>query len=597
MMSDELRLLREYAAQRSEAAFEALVARHIDLVYSAAWRRTRDASISEEVTQVVFIILARKAASLGPKTVLSGWLYRTTLYVAADALRSQRRRQLREQEAYMQAIPDEASTQQAWKELSPLLDEGMARLGRTERDALVLRFFEGHSLEQVGVALGLSEGAAKKRVYRAVEKLRGFFGKRGVVSSAVLLTGAISANSVHAAPAGLAAGVTAAAVGKGAAVGGSTLALLKGALKLMAWTKAKIAAVTAVAVVVTAGSTAVAVKEVQAARAAGYPDIQGAWQGFYDDSSAKSVCVLNISKTNGSDYATWDFIDYGIKDLPLKPFVYRYPLVGSGDPDDLRLNADATEMSGYVRSGATNRMPLVLKRTAEPATVIDLAPEDYAPRRGSDLQGYWKGTLGTGLGPQPMIVKIAEQPDGTYRAQCDSPSSGQNHIPTSVVYARPRVRLELRGPGGMFAGDLDAARTKLEGTWTWPSQDTAPLVLERTDPTADLQREREKSYAYTDRNELQGHWKASLKRNGFQGELLLHIARMPERKFCASMDNVASLQRGIEASKVLFSAPNVRMEWNLGGSVYRAKLEHGKLTGTYYLRDDSSFPLVFKRIS
>jgi DNA-directed RNA polymerase specialized sigma24 family protein len=104
MMNDDMALVREYAASQSEWAFETLVSRHINLVYSAALRRVCDAHLAEEITQAVFIILARKAGSLGNHVVLSGWLYRTAQFAAADALKTQRRRQWREQEAYMETI-------------------------------------------------------------------------------------------------------------------------------------------------------------------------------------------------------------------------------------------------------------------------------------------------------------------------------------------------------------------------------------------------------------------------------------------------------------------------------------------------------------
>ena len=99
MMTDDMELLRQYVRHNSEDAFATLVSRHVNLVYSVALRRVRDTHQAEEITQVVFIILARKAASLGPKTVLSGWLCRTAHYTAAKAMTIQQRRQRREQEA------------------------------------------------------------------------------------------------------------------------------------------------------------------------------------------------------------------------------------------------------------------------------------------------------------------------------------------------------------------------------------------------------------------------------------------------------------------------------------------------------------------
>jgi hypothetical protein len=148
-----------------------------------------------------------------------------------------------------------------WKQLSPLLDEAMLRLGQTDRDALVLRFFEGRSLNEVGHALGANEEAAKKRVNRALEKLRNIFAKRGVSSTTAIIAETISAHSVQAAPVALAKAATAAAITKGAAASGSTLTLIKGALKIMAWTKAKTAVIVGMGVLLTAGTATIAVNE------------------------------------------------------------------------------------------------------------------------------------------------------------------------------------------------------------------------------------------------------------------------------------------------------------------------------------------------
>jgi len=211
MTTDDVSLLREYAQSSSEQAFATLVTRHIDLVYSVALRQVRDPHLAEEVTQGVFIILARKAKSLDPKTVLSGWLCRTARYVSCDTLKVQRRRQIREQESQMQSICNEPNSNE-WNQIAPLLDEAMNHLGEKEHDAVVLRFFEGKELKHVGAAMGVTEDAARMRVNRAIEKLRRFFAKKGVALSAAAIGGAVSANALQAAPAGLTSTVTASAL-------------------------------------------------------------------------------------------------------------------------------------------------------------------------------------------------------------------------------------------------------------------------------------------------------------------------------------------------------------------------------------------------
>jgi RNA polymerase sigma factor (sigma-70 family) len=226
MMSDDMALVREYAQSNSEQAFASLVSRHINLVYSVAQRQVRDPHLAEEITQGVFILLARKAKSLSPETILCGWLYRTARYVASDTLKIQRRRQSREKELQMQPTLNE-SEPAVWDRISPLLDEGLNCLGQKEHDAIVLRFFDGKELKQVGAAMGIREDAARMRVNRGLERLRTFFAKRGVTLSAGAMAGAISLNCVQAAPTGLATTITAAALSGTAAITTAVIAASK----------------------------------------------------------------------------------------------------------------------------------------------------------------------------------------------------------------------------------------------------------------------------------------------------------------------------------------------------------------------------------
>ena len=235
--SDEF-ILEQFAKNGSEEAFAELVRRHIGLVYSVALRHTNNPEQAQEIAQAVFIILARKAKSLRSKTVLSGWLYNTARLTAANTRRAEFRRIRREQEAFMQSRSSTEDIESAWPELCPLLEDAMARLGNTDRDAVVLRFFENKSLREVGRALGLEERAAQKRVSRGLEKLRAFLAKRGVALPAAVIAGTVSKNSVHAAPAGLAASVATTAA-KGVAASATAADLVKQTCHAIKWLKLK----------------------------------------------------------------------------------------------------------------------------------------------------------------------------------------------------------------------------------------------------------------------------------------------------------------------------------------------------------------------
>jgi len=224
MQTDDMALVREYAASQSEQAFSELVRRHLNLVYSAALRRAGDAQLAEDVAQTVFTILARKAKTLKAGTIVSGWLYQTTRFAAADALKSQRRRQRREQEAYMQSIQNDPAAS-PWEQIAPLLEPAVDALNEPDRSAVVLRFFENKTLAEVGAVIGVTEDAARMRVNRALEKLRSIFVKRGVPLTTIVIAGALSAKVTRAAPAGLAGKITATAM-LGGSTSGTSAALL-----------------------------------------------------------------------------------------------------------------------------------------------------------------------------------------------------------------------------------------------------------------------------------------------------------------------------------------------------------------------------------
>jgi RNA polymerase sigma factor (sigma-70 family) len=222
----DAQLLRAYAERGAEAAFTELVHRHTNLVYSAAWRQVDSAEAAAEIAQNVFIGLARGAQSLVPRLAadasLAGWLCRSARNLSLNHRRDEFRRQTRERQAMEQiiVIPDAAPD---WNHLRRVLDDVMAELDEPDYDALVLRYFQQQDFRAVGVALGVSDDTAQKRVARALEKLRDQLSRRGISTPAAALSIVISANAVQAAPAGLAATISTAALLTGTAVHTSTI--------------------------------------------------------------------------------------------------------------------------------------------------------------------------------------------------------------------------------------------------------------------------------------------------------------------------------------------------------------------------------------
>jgi uncharacterized protein (TIGR03435 family) len=261
----DMDLVRSFARNHSEAAFAELVRRHLNLVYSVALRYAGRDGDAQDIAQAVFIILARKAGGLRAHTVLTGWLYETTRFTAARWQRANARRLAREQEAHMQSL--NSSSTDVWEQLAPHLEAAMSQLREGDRTLLALRFYENKTGSEAAVLMGIREAAAHKRTARALEKLRKFFSQRGMALTAATIAGAVSAHSVQAAPTALTQTITAVAAAKGTAATTSTLTLVKGALKIMAWTKAKLAIGIAAGIVLAAGTTTVTVNLIEDHRA------------------------------------------------------------------------------------------------------------------------------------------------------------------------------------------------------------------------------------------------------------------------------------------------------------------------------------------
>lgn len=266
-MLTDAEMLQRYARERDERAFADLVQRHLGVVYGAALRRTGGrAHLAEEIAQKVFTDLARKAAGLSHHPSLTGWLYRSTRYAAIDAVRHELRGQKLSQS--LAAMPDTnppPETHVEWERMRPVLDEAMDQLPEPDREAMLLRYFEGLSYAEVGARMHLSENAARMRLERAQEKLRGHLGRRGVTSTTAALGLLLANQALAAAPAGLAVSVTSVALAGAPATSAVVTFLLMSKITAPALSAVLVAGVTAL--VWTSVVPSVSAEELAAVRA------------------------------------------------------------------------------------------------------------------------------------------------------------------------------------------------------------------------------------------------------------------------------------------------------------------------------------------
>jgi len=233
-------LLRDFVEKRSEAAFAELVNKHMKLVYWTCRRDLDHAQLAEDATQAVFLLLAQKADSMRRGTSISGWLFQAARLVSRNAARNEARRRKSEQEA-AQLVDQSLRASHGDQDIEPWLNDALAALSESDRNAILMRYFDGLSLHEAAVEIGVSEKALSQRVNRAIEKMRHFLRKKRVTigSSALLAVltdhATMAPESCHAATLHavqqLAAGHTAAA----------TASLQKGVLITMQVTKYKYA--------------------------------------------------------------------------------------------------------------------------------------------------------------------------------------------------------------------------------------------------------------------------------------------------------------------------------------------------------------------
>jgi RNA polymerase sigma factor (sigma-70 family) len=258
MSMSDAELLAALAAKRDAELFRQLTQRHIDFVYAAAVRQSGDRTAAQDITQAVFLLLWQRVGKLKTGTVIKGWLFNATRYVAANARRAEARRTMHEREA---AVMRSETTQRA-TEISPVLDDAMAKLSESDRRAVLLRYFEDQSADEVGAQLGVSADAAKKRISRATERLRQHLGDVGANVGLTALPAILASHAGMSSPVFLVnATMSVILSGTAGAAGGPATLLAKGASKMMLRNQIKILVIKGVVLTMCVGAAAAVVTQ------------------------------------------------------------------------------------------------------------------------------------------------------------------------------------------------------------------------------------------------------------------------------------------------------------------------------------------------
>ncbi|MDB6056836.1 MAG: hypothetical protein JWO95_680 [Verrucomicrobiales bacterium] len=324
-------------------------------------------------------------------------------------------------------------------------------------------------------------------------------------------------------------------------------------------------------------------------------DISGAWFGTLDAGHLKLRLVFHIKHHGGSYEATVDTVDQGRRDLPVsavkvKGAEVHIELGSFGAVYDGNLDSTGTQIVGLFRQAGAN-IPFNLKKTAQPpAVAAPLLPASYTPRNGSDLQGYWLGTVIIGPVKTRIAFKISDLGTGKYRAELDSVDQGATGIPvTSVSYQSPSVHMEVNGVAGTFDGTLSHSG-EISGTWK-QGPNNLPVVLKRGAPPAPDTAD----YRSVKDSEPQGIWSGALDTKGSVLRLVLKIGKQPNGTLVAKLDSPDQGANDIPAATIQFTAPStLKIQWTAIAATFNADLKNNKLTGTW-VQGGTSLPLVFNR--
>lgn len=362
---DDRDCLARFVTSQSEEAFGDLVTQHLPMVFATARRQLNgDSALAEDIAQQAFVDLARKATRIHPEVVLGGWLYRHTVFLSRKAVRSESRRRTREAIAASNAATDSTDDNAAgaWRKFAPLVDEAMSKLRPWEREAIVLRYLEGQPLRAVGASLGVSEDTARKRVSRAIEKLRSCLARRGVPISVSSLTVALGSEVTNAAvPAALASSIVAEALKEGAATGTGFIA---GTL-----VPHVVAAALGVALTVVAGAT------LDSTETSGQRKRQASPKSEQTPGGGRTVRATKSARSSdridkSSSPVSLSAIVRKVRDLASRPATHRtddeiHDLLATISPSELAAAAEAFSGEGNSRAVWHLVMPSLFKHWAE----------------------------------------------------------------------------------------------------------------------------------------------------------------------------------------------------------------------------------------